>query len=55
LQAENEPSSSLWINLKSDRNFKLWTGFEEHEILTLFRAMRPSIVKEAVGEWRKNN
>jgi hypothetical protein len=28
LQTEDEPNSSLWIRLKSDRKFKLWTGFE---------------------------
>jgi hypothetical protein len=38
-------NSSLWIRLKSNRKFKLWTRFEEHEILTLFRAMRPSILR----------
>jgi hypothetical protein len=45
LQADDEPNGSIWLRLKSDRKFKLWTGFEEHEILTLFRAMKPSILR----------
>jgi hypothetical protein len=45
LQADDEPNGSIWIRLKSDRKFKLWTGFEEHEILALFRAMKPSILR----------
>ena len=45
LQTEVEPSSSLWTRLRNDRKFKLWTGFEEHEILTLFKAMQPSILR----------
>jgi hypothetical protein len=45
LQTEDDPSGSLWQRLKGDRRFKLWTGFEEHEVLTLFRSMQPSILR----------